>query len=429
MKTGSSTSKKMKWRSKMLAKWWGAVTAMAAGVAGLIAFGSFATITQGQSAQADAPTGAAVAGLVQTQSARTSASAQTAHTGQAATKAFSREDARAAIAASQAIAPGGINELKMVEIGGIPQWISVRGNNPANPILLFLHGGPGSPMMPESWTFQKPWEDFFTVVQWDQRGAGKTFSAMKRQPDKTMTIEKMQADAEELIELLRRTYGKKKIFLMGHSWGSILGVKVAQHRPDLLYAYIGVGQVVNGERNEVVGYQETLAQAEKVGNEAAIQALKAMAPYPNPEGFTPMAKVLAERRWDVALGGMVYGQTKNDVSRIWALSPDYTDYDDVSAGLGEISSVEILLPQMEKVNFDKVTAFQCPVFIFAGAEDRTTPESVAEKYYESIQAPEKRFFRIERAAHYVVTEEPGEVLMDLVEYVMPVGEKTVTSDE
>ncbi|HEY5220149.1 MAG TPA: alpha/beta hydrolase, partial [Gemmatimonadaceae bacterium] len=238
---------------------------------------------------------------------------------QDAPKPYSLENARAAIAASQAVAPGGIDELKAVEIGGIKQWISVRGNNPANPLLLFIHGGPGSPMMPESWIFQRPWEDFFTVVQWDQRGAGKTFSAANRQADTTMTIDEMQADAEQLIELLLRTYGKKKIFLMGHSWGSILGLKVAQHRPDLLYAYVGVGQVVNGMQNEVVGYQQTLTEAEKVGNQAAIQGLKAIAPYPNPEGFTPMSKVLAERKWDVALGGMVYGQTSADPSAIWAL--------------------------------------------------------------------------------------------------------------
>ena len=338
-------------------------------------------------------------------------------------KEFTLEDARKAIAASQAIAPGGINVLMTVEVGGIPQWISVRGNNPANPILLFLHGGPGSPMMPESWTFQKPWEDFFTVVQWDQRGAGKTFSAANRRPDKTMSIAEMQSDAEQLIELLLRTYGKKKLFLMGHSWGSILGVRVAQHRPDLLYAYIGVGQVVNGERNEVVGYQETLAEAERVGNQKAVTELKAIAPYPKPNGFTPMTDVLMERRWDVALGGMVYGQSQNDTSKIWALSPDYSDYDVESARLGEMASVQILLPEMGKVDFDGVTNFKCPVFIFAGAEDRTTPESVAERYFESIQAPEKKFFKVERAAHYVVTEAPGEVLLDLVKYVRPTGEK------
>lgn len=338
-------------------------------------------------------------------------------------KPFSLADARAVIAASQPIAPSGINVLRTVQIGGIPQWISVRGNNPANPILLFLHGGPGSPMMPESWTFERPWEDFFTVVQWDQRGAGKTFSAMHRVPDKTMNVAEMQADAEQLIEWLRQTYGKRKIFLLGHSWGSILGLRVALHRPDLLYAYIGVGQVVNGHRNEVIGYQQTLAEAEKVRNQAAIKELKSLAPYPNPNGITPMSKVLVERKWDVALGGMIYGQSTADMSKIWAMSPDYTDYDNASAALGEISSVKILLPEMETVNFDDAIRFKCPVFIFAGAEDRTTPESIAETYYESIQAPEKKFFKVERAAHYVVTEAPGEVLVDLVQYIRPLAAK------
>ncbi|MGB6716714.1 MAG: hypothetical protein WBE47_07150, partial [Candidatus Acidiferrales bacterium] len=210
MKTGDGTSKKMKRRGRIRAKRRGAVMATVAGVAGVIAFSGFAAIAQKQSVRANPSTGAAVAGFARNsdaqanisasaaitglpqhqslqvnadvdvagtglaleQSARTNAPAQTARAGQAATEAFTREDARAAIAASQAIATGGINELKTVEIGGIPQWISVRGNNPANPILLFLHGGPGSPMMPESWTVRKPWEDFFTVVQWDQRGTG-----------------------------------------------------------------------------------------------------------------------------------------------------------------------------------------------------------------------------------------------------------------
>lgn len=378
------------------------------------------TIAQAQTSQASVRRGTESLQALRNGNAR--ANSPTAAQGRI-TKSFTRDEARAIIAQSQAIAPGGIDVLKTVTIGGIPQWISVRGNNPANPILLFVHGGPGSPMMPESWTFQKPWEDFFTVVQWDQRGAGKTFSAAKRQPDKSMTIAEMQSDAEQLIEWLRQTYGKKKIFLMGHSWGSILGVMVAQHHPEWLYAYIGVGQVVNAEQNEVVGYKQTLAQAEKVGNQEAIRELKALAPYPKPNGITPMKDVLTERKWDVALGGMVYGQSKADTSQIWSLSPDYSDYDDVSAQMGQISSVQILLPQMEKVNFDPMTKFKCPVFIFAGAEDRTTPESLAAGYFSRIEAPKKKFFEIERAAHYVVTEAPGEVLMDLVKYVRPLAKE------
>jgi pimeloyl-ACP methyl ester carboxylesterase len=331
--------------------------------------------------------------------------------------------ARATIAETQAIAPGGIDELKAVDIGGIKQWISVRGNNPANPILLFIHGGPGSPMMPESWVFQRPWEDFFTVVQWDQRGSGKTFSASGRKPDQSMTLDQMQADAEQLIDMLRQTYGKKKIFLMGHSFGSVLGMRVAQHRPDGLYAYIGVGQVVNALRNEAVGYQETLAQAEAVGNQAAIEELKALAPYPSADGSPPpLPKISVERKWDVALGGMRYGRTSDPETSIRSLSPAYSDYDVESAGLGEASSTSILLSQLVSVNFDNISAFKCPVFFFAGAADRTTPTILVETFYRHIQAPVKKLFKIDRASHDVVFDAPGEVLVDLVRDIRPLSQ-------
>ena len=328
--------------------------------------------------------------------------------------------ARATIAETQAIAPGGINELKAVDIGGIKQWISVRGNNPANPILLFIHGGPGSPMMPESWIFQRPWEDFFTVVQWDQRGSGKTFASSGRQPDKSMTLEQVQADAEQLIDLLRQTYGKKKIFLVAHSFGSVLGVRIAQHRPDTLYAYIGIGQVVNAVQNEAVGYQETLAQAEAVGNQTAIDELKAIAPYPGADASAlTLPKISIERKWDVALGGMRYGRTTDPETAIRSLSPDYSDEDVQSAGLGEGASAAILLPQLIGVNFDHISPFKCPVFLFAGKEDRTTPSTLVERFYNHIRAPKKKLFKIDRASHDVVFDAPGEVLVDLVRDIRP----------
>jgi pimeloyl-ACP methyl ester carboxylesterase len=331
---------------------------------------------------------------------------------------------RATIAETQAIAPGGIDELRAVDIGGIKQWISVRGNNPANPILLFIHGGPGSPMMPESWVFQRPWEDFFTVVQWDQRGAGKTFAASGGQPDRSLTLDQMQADAEQLIDLLRQTYGKKKIFLMAHSFGSVLGVRVAQQRPEALYAYIGVGQVVNAVRNEAVGYQQTLAQAQAVGNQTAIDELKAIAPYPGPHGLgITLPKIATERKWDVALGGMRYGRATDPETAIRSLSPDYTDDDVHSTELGEGSSAMILIPQLLAVDFDDISTFKCPVFFFAGMADRTTPESLVEAFYKHIHAPTKQLYKIDRASHDVLFDAPGEVLVDLVRDIRPLSQQ------
>jgi proline iminopeptidase len=333
-----------------------------------------------------------------------------------------RADARAAIAAAQAIGPGGIQELRSVEIGGIPQWISIRGSDRSNPILLFVHGGPGSPMMPLSWTFQRPWEDFFTVVQWDQRGAGKTFAAARGRPDPGLSIERMQSDTEELIEWLLRTYGQKRLFLVAHSWGSILGLKVAQHRPELLYAYIGVGQVINGLQNEVVGYNQVLARARAADNQVALRELTKIAPYPGEPGTTPLEKVMIERKWDRFFGGMLYGKTEDDDDRIGPLSPDYTARDLASVGRGELLSIQALLPQVAAVDFNSATEFKCPVFFFAGAEDRTTPTSLVEEYFAKIQAPAKKLFKVEKAAHYVVNERPGIVLVDLVNEVRPLSQ-------
>ena len=332
-----------------------------------------------------------------------------------------KRDMRAALAAAQKVAPGGIDELKTVRLGGIDQWISVRGNDPTNPILLFVHGGPGAAMMAESWTYERPWEDFFTVVQWDQRGAGKTFSSAKRRPDKSLSVERLQADGEELIALLRQMYGKDKIFLMGHSFGSELGVRIAQHEPEWLYAYIGVGQVVNGRLNEEIGYKETLAEAERVGNKQAVKELKAIAPYPEADGTIAPSKTMAERKWDVALGGMVYGQSDDDELLRRSMSPLYSDYDVVSAELGEEASFNALWKASTSSDFQNVTEFKCPVFIFAGVHDRTTPTTLSEAWFARVHAPTKKLFKIERAAHYVVNEAPGEVLVDLVENVRPLA--------
>ena len=132
-----------------------------------------------------------------------------------------------------------------------------------------IHGGPASPEMPSSWFFQNGWEDYFTVVQWDQRGAGKSYNANDPkiiQP--TLTAEQIVDDAGEVVQFLRKRYGKDKIFVLGHSWGSLIGVTLAHVHPEWLYAYIGTGQMINGYDNERVGYANTLRAAEAAGNHA-----------------------------------------------------------------------------------------------------------------------------------------------------------------
>ncbi|MDQ2681467.1 MAG: lysophospholipase, partial [Candidatus Eremiobacteraeota bacterium] len=135
------------------------------------------------------------------------------------------------------VTPNGVQETFEAVLGGTRQVVNVRGADRANPILVFIHGGPAAPEMPVAWAFQRPWEDFFTVVQWDQRGAGKSFPLNDPQTlAPTLNVNRYRDDAIELIELLRHKYRQRKVFLLGHSWGSIVGLSVAAKRPDLLYA-------------------------------------------------------------------------------------------------------------------------------------------------------------------------------------------------
>src|SRR5690606_24632712 len=156
----------------------------------------------------------------------------------------SRAEATSIIADMRRIvADGGVERLEKVRIGGIDQWVSIRGNDRRNPVLLMLHGGPGWVSMPTSWYFQRGWEEYFTVVQWDQRGAGKTF--VENDPEKiapTMTRERMVEDTVEMVAWLRREFGKDKVFVLGQSWGSYLGLELAQRKPQWLPDNIGGGQ-------------------------------------------------------------------------------------------------------------------------------------------------------------------------------------------
>ena len=139
-----------------------------------------------------------------------------------------RPDATPIIAnARKIVTPNGVERLEKVRIGGIEQWVSIRGTDKRNPVLLFIHGGPGYVSIPMSWWFSRGWEEYFTVVQWDQRGAGKTYLINDpKSVAPTLTLERMVADTEEMISWVRKDLGKQKIFVLGHSWGSYLDSKL-----------------------------------------------------------------------------------------------------------------------------------------------------------------------------------------------------------
>lgn len=322
------------------------------------------------------------------------------------------------------VSPNGIDERVKLRIGGIDQWISVRGHDKRNPILLFVHGGPASVTMPVDYTFQSAWEDYFTVVQWDQRGAGKTYAAnTEQQMTPGMTIEGMTDDAQQVAQYLRQHYGKQKIFLLGHSWGTVLATRLAQRHPDWFHAYIGVGQVVNVRRNEEIGYAFALREAKAHGNKQAIQELQAMAPYPGNQPLT-LDRLGTRSKWEMYFGGLAYGRENFDFDAdAEELSPDYSQQEVDAIGKGSTYSLNHLLKPLLDVNFDKVTHFGCPVILFVGQHDYTTSHELAEQWFDHLEAPSKHMVLFADSAHMIMQEQPGRFLQHLVTDALPLAQK------
>lgn len=217
---------------------------------------------------------------------------------------------------------------------------------------------------------------------------------------------------------VRRTYHRQRIFVAGHSWGSIIGLELARKHPDWLHAYIGIGQVIHSLEAEKVSYAFVLDEARKRGNAQAVAQLESIAPYPDSSGGISLRAILLERRWVNAFGGMSYGREGLQYelgARV--LSPEWTDADlKADDGGGTLTR---LMSAVVATNFTGVTRFDCPVVIFAGRHDYAVPSIVAERWFKTITAPAKRFIWFENSAHMLQMEQPGLFAMHLINDVRP----------
>ncbi len=327
--------------------------------------------------------------------------------------------------------PEGIEALEEVSIGGVRQWVSIRGRNRANPVLLFIHGGPGTPMMPMTWAYQTPWEDFFTVVQWDQRGVGKNASTADRETlAPTMTTERIIADAEEMTAWVRKRLGKEKIVVMGYSYGTTVALALAQRRPEWLHAYVGTGQMAGGGNSEEHIYKRLIELATKAGNEEALRELKAIAPYSGPN--RRMADILLVRKWARHFNGGWYGKPNFDL--LFSLpnwAPEYTQTDvDAQEKASQWFSRTVMgnaRTQTDNTSRDNTSGnehktFKVPVIVIMGRNDLHTPYEPAKAFFDTLEAPHKRFITLERSAHVPMLEEPGLFLLTLIQEVLPLTE-------
>lgn len=321
------------------------------------------------------------------------------------------------------VAPSGIQELYKTKIGGIDQWINVRGQDKSNPIILFVHGGPASPLMPTLWQFQRPMEEYFTVVNWDQRGAGKTYlEGNSASVGDTLHIPRYVDDAVEVAEYIRNRYHKSKIILMAHSWGTVVAMSAALKRPDLFYAYVGIGQVINTKDNERLSVDFALKRAREEKNAAAIKEIESISPYPGDQPITRERIILA-RKWAQFYGGMsAYGEPASYFFKAPLLSPEYTAEDVCAIDRGNVFTLGRILPEFLNVDFKSVRSFPIPVVMFMGRHDYTTPSEPTSAWLGKVTAPSKQGVWFERSSHMIPWEEPGKTLVSLLKYVRPLAE-------
>ena len=289
-----------------------------------------------------------------------------------------------------------IARVSYVPLGAINQWISIRGDNGANPVLLIVHGGPGEAQWPQAEVY-RPWEKAFTVVQWDQRGAGHTFGRYGiKTPD--VTLDRISKDGVELAEYLCRELGKKKIIVLGRSWGSLVATRMVQIRPDLFAAYVGTGQAASWMALVNAQYDLLLAEARKDGNQSTVKDLETIGrPGPtNGEHWSFINKYNFRSLW--APSDQAWLQhLRSQAAELKAKEPE--EFKNLEDGM-QFSS-ERVLPDQIATNLPKTAChIHTAYFVIQGQDDVITPTQAATDYFKCVKAPKKELILIPNAGHF-----------------------------
>lgn len=308
---------------------------------------------------------------------------------------------------------GGVAEEGFLRIGGIDQWVSVRGSNRHAPLMLYLHGGPGEAMSPFQDLFV-PYEQDFLVALWDQRGAGRTYARSGRDKTPDMTPEQFLRDGIELSELLRRRWSKGKIVLLGQSWGSTMSIQMAKRRPDLFHVNVGTGQAVSIRQTELAQERHARQVLEAKGDKAGLEALDAAMKLP----LTDPKRRFATRKFDIGPEDSKFLSREGKFTgpKPWPKTGPVADW---IAGYGFTS--DTLVPKL-LAGPDVVDAagydFSLPIVVIQGKDDYICPTEPARRYVAKMHAPRKVFVEIE-GGHFACLTNQQAFVHELRRHVLP----------
>ena len=314
--------------------------------------------------------------------------------------------------------PNGVDEGIYVTLGGQEQYLRIRGEDTANPVMMWLHGGPSSPDAFTNYTFQKHLVDEYTVVNWDQRGCGRTYYRNKDTDpnNETASFEQAQADLDELVDYLTDRFNTDKVIIVGHSYGTMLGSKYTLTHPDKVAAYIGVGQFVDLE-SDVYSYENALEIAKSKGDDTSALE-EAYSKYSNDMTLLNMMN----------LRGLVgkYHTAEKEANTIWlGVASPYMGFDDLRWFLKQMGDFEEYIKLNQQL-FDSIMVadvrdygmeYQVPVGFISGSEDWTTPVKYSEDYYNAVSAPMKDFALIDACGHSPHYDAPEAFCNELKEMV------------
>lgn len=305
--------------------------------------------------------------------------------------------------------PNGISSLEEITLGGIKQWIFIRGEDKDNPVLIFLHGGPGSPISGISSSRKLDAEliKHFTIIHWDQRGAGKSYNIDI--PVDSMSYDRLVEDCNDLIDYVRNELNVQKVFLVGHSAGTLIGIKTAYKYPGKIHAYVGIGQIINDYEQQMLSYNFIAEEAEKSGDTNIQNVIKTIGPPPLEE----LEKLYEKERYLLEYGGVIHSNRARQVIFImlgFLTSPEYSLSKGFETFIGKGGyefTLNAMFDEIKSVNLTReIQSIEVPIYFFEGKYDMATPTILVENFYESLDAEKgKKLIIFENSAHMPMIEE------------------------